>query len=116
MTRRGIFTTLAGMVGAAATAQDSTPIDWCFTPAPPCAGRNNKCPVCGAIADPYHIQRREIGLRMKPCVPPPPKDSPVACGDTIYDESAPKERLVRCARCNAAFFQDEERSAGKEKP
>lgn len=68
---------------------------------------NNRCPVCGTIAEPYHRPMAEGNMGFaKNCKPAgellvacdPPKMVPV--GET--------SRMIRCKRCNAAFWQDAE--------
>ena len=44
---------------------------------------NNQCPVCGTMADAYHSEGSPVALR--------------------YEAH---QNLIRCARCNAAFWQD----------
>lgn len=62
-----------------------------------CLLRNGECPVCGTMAEPY---KRPTGIHAADCGP----NSLMACfSDGPY---GPTERITRCRRCNAAFWQD----------
>jgi hypothetical protein len=74
-----------------------------FQSCKPMPALNGQCPVCGTIAEAY--KEYTIGQSIKPC-DPPPKDSYTFCTEPVY--SGPDTRLVRCKRCNAAFWQDTE--------
>ena len=63
---------------------------------------NNQCPVCGTMAEAY---KRRRGTLMVPCDPPAPEGSFIACAAPGEPYGA-KVNLVRCNRCNAAFWQD----------
>lgn len=72
---------------------------------------NGKCPTCGAMAEPY---RREMYVAGRTCKPATSKDDPTKSGlmECAYEEApgGPMERVIRCRRCNAAFYQDAEPS------
>ena len=63
---------------------------------------NNQCPVCGTMAKPYSGKRAYT----EPwCIGsghqfPPTKEMMAEC------EDPPRQRITRCLRCNAAFWQD----------
>jgi hypothetical protein len=65
---------------------------------------NNQCPVCGTMAEPFETKRIIWSYIVKPCVPPE-KDSHIACTEANYGPD-PGANLIRCKRCNAAFWQD----------
>ncbi len=94
MTRRSIFAWLFG--GAAASAEKFQVI--CRDKDGPhfCDIRNNQCPVCGEMAAPYRPDTH-------------------FCGDIVGGQSLGisgtygcegRLNIVRCKRCNAAFWQD----------
>jgi|ERR1700722_19469228 len=58
--------------------------------------RNRECPVCATMADPVKKQWIQDGT------------APVPGTDLMrtFGHYAESEHLTRCARCNAAFFQD----------
>jgi hypothetical protein len=63
-----------------------------------CAVPNGECPVCGTMAEPYRPS-----YRLKDCKPA--GGNMLACNQ----EPLPEERIIRCHRCNAAFWQDAEK-------
>ena len=61
---------------------------------------NNQCPVCGTMAKPYSGKRAyELPFCEGAQQFPPP---PGAC------DELPRQRITRCLRCTAAFWQDSE--------
>ncbi len=77
---------------------------------------NNQCPVCGTIAEPYVRQMYDEnhGLAMN-CKgnPNADKNDPstwwATCDPPKMVAVGPMERMTRCKRCNAAFWQDAEK-------
>jgi len=125
MKRRSIFAYIFGVLGLPALAQqwkecvpdnhllpDATSTSTLFQPGYGivCTEKNkpalnNQCPVCGTMADPYVRQYWTNVIEnchpdydnhyIVSCDPPPTKHP--------YEDTS---NLVRCKRCNAAFFQD----------
>lgn len=62
---------------------------------------NNKCPVCGTMAETIYRQVATVSARL--CVPPDPNPY-VFCGENNYEKPYPFHR--RCKKCNAGFFSD----------
>ena len=68
---------------------------------PPYKPLNNQCPVCGTMARPYTGKRAYSEPWCEGAQPfPPTKEMLAECQDP------PRQRIVRCHRCNAAFWQD----------
>lgn len=67
-------------------------LSWCSSRA-----LNDQCPVCGTMAEKYHrtISGDCSSARMV--------DRITVCPPPTID---PTERVTRCKRCNAAFWQD----------
>ena len=65
---------------------------------------NNQCPVCGAMAPPYH-SRPPCGTFFDKRGNLKSYTAHVICGD---DYKTGPVNLTRCPRCNAAFWQDSE--------
>jgi uncharacterized protein with PIN domain len=68
-----------------------------------CDPENNQCPVCGALAEPYKRPTYDSMLTncrgtADPYVVQCDPQKAIPYGET--------ERLTRCKRCNAAFWQD----------
>lgn len=55
--------------------------------------KNNECPVCGAMAEPFRQNEAVRNVRFNPM------------------DGSPILSLTRCKNCNAAFWQDEEPDA-----
>lgn len=74
-----------------------------------CPVRNNECPVCGEMAPGYKRQLRKTGF-LENCQPDKENPYLAVCAEqtVMYGES---ERLIRCRKCNAAFWQDAERES-----
>ena len=113
MKRRSLFGILLGAVGAKAQQEDRV-FPYALIPSHPMAdmsfnpgatvqveGRllrwlsdgkplNGQCPTCGTMAPAYRPDKR-------------------FCADTMPSTCGPEQHLAHCVRCNAAFFQDEER-------
>lgn len=64
---------------------------------------NGQCPVCGTMAKPL----RKIPLGKQTHLDTPGPDSAVVIENVAYLTT----RLERCARCNAAFYQDAEKES-----
>ena len=68
---------------------------------------NNQCPVCGTMAEPfrcdpqYSITQTDVRLSGRDIVL-------LSAGKSSDKPPKMPSRLVRCARCNAAFWQDAE--------
>jgi hypothetical protein len=99
MTRKGFFAVLGSLgilkaqqwkectSGVPGTTAYATNLDHCWVKyQKPEPALNGQCPVCGTMADAYKRPMRA------------PKMIP----------DGPIERVVRCRRCNAAFFQNSE--------
>lgn len=71
--------------------------------------KNNYCPVCGTKADPFRPSVAEYSL-IQPCasISPDSHGEVNAVCRQWTKEDLPKERMVRCKKCNVAFFQDAE--------
>ena len=65
---------------------------------------NNQCPVCGTMAKPYRGKRAysEPWCEGGPQQFPPTKEMLAQC------EDLPRQRITRCLRCSAAFWQNSE--------
>lgn len=104
MNRRTIFAGLAAAVGL--KAQHSTfkgeDCPSCVPPLP-ALGRPNTCPVCGERAEVYRRPTVEQYVNFRPS-----GDGISAYFDTEQVPYGPMERITRCKRCNAAFWQDAE--------
>ena len=86
MERRSMFAIFG--VGAAAPAiADEKPA-------------NGQCPVCGTMAEPYKGEPVSYTINCTTGF------SPTCTFEPIYIESGP--RITRCAKCNAAFWQESE--------
>jgi hypothetical protein len=69
----------------------------------------NECPVCGTIADPYVRQTEVLAYKNFPCTPVPSDGTNALAVCRTPSETVrvgPMERVTRCKRCNAAFWQD----------
>ena len=60
----------------------------------------NQCPVCGTMAEPYKGEPVTYVIKCTHGL------SPTCTFEPVYIASDP--RIVRCAHCNAAFWQDSE--------
>ena len=65
---------------------------------------NNQCPVCGTMAKPYSGKRAysEPWCEGSGHQFPPTKEMLAQC------EDLPRQRITRCLRCSAGFWQDSE--------
>lgn len=71
----------------------------------------NQCPVCGTMAEPYVRPTKALAYKSVPCVPPQPEGGlvPSVCiAPSSTARVGPMERITRCPRCSAAFWQDAE--------
>lgn len=122
MKRRSIFAALAAFFTGRAMAQEYTAgeglrllksevrpestegpgvTDACFYPHPRLGciePKPNQCPVCGTMAEPYKRELDCVGMDVEKG-----RYVPLPCG--------PADRVTRCKRCNAAFWQDAEGEA-----
>jgi hypothetical protein len=95
----------------------------------PSTPKNNECPVCHAMAEPYirKTKLEEYGHLIGKIPPPPQKDlwpemeSTSMFIDRWHEDDAinrptvlvgPQDHLVRCLNCNCAFYQDDARTMG----
>lgn len=68
--------------------------------------KNGECPVCGTVADKYPARQELKNCHGPSDILPTSGDSNVLVCDPVYISG---ERVVRCAFCNCAFFQDGEK-------
>ena len=66
---------------------------------------NGQCPVCGTIAPSYKATVQH-SIRPRLCGANEATTG-TACFDAV-EEQQPSTKLLRCQRCNAAFWQDAE--------
>jgi len=97
MKRFTFLSTILGLAGAAKAQVLTKP---CVRAITTCLAVNNRCPVCGTMAEPLTLPRT---VRMALC--PPGSDPITACielGEPSKKELA-ELHLTYCAHCNAAF-------------
>ena len=69
----------------------------------------NQCPVCGTMAESYRREFSSSGMltNCRPVTNPPNGlVNLMQCDEAKKIPISPPERLTRCKRCNAAFYQD----------
>lgn len=110
MNRKAFFTSLLGTIGVARAQQSMEAVPM-TTSGDGWVRRkrhnlNNHCPVCGTTADPY--VRAKGFSSWRTCTPSenPTGINNVACLESDGKPYGPMERITRCKRCNAAFWQD----------
>lgn len=113
MKRLQFMAALVGMTGVARAQQWKECVSLETTsPLLTCTGKtktalNNQCPVCGTLAAPYvRPLTDKNGGFMRNCKPA--GEFLVSCDPPQLTPSGPPERVTRCKRCNAAFWQDAE--------
>jgi hypothetical protein len=104
MKRRSWLLALLGAGGASAqNYMGCVPPQWSSS----CPRVNNQCPVCGTMAKEY---RPKLGSPEAVCTPGTigriSQEGVLFCHSWVNLEDAPKDRLIRCKKCAAAFFQD----------
>ena len=73
------------------------------------AYKNNECPVCHAIAEPYRRELYNSNGILVNCRPTL-NGNLVVCDQPNKTPTEPSERITRCRNCNVAFWQDAEDS------
>ncbi len=106
MTRKTFFTSILGFLGIAQAQEVNFgyPIQWMNGNH---KALNNQCPVCGRIAGAYLRPLRDENYgALRNCKPV--GEYMVACDAAHLVPDGPTYRVIRCERCNAAFYQDSE--------
>jgi hypothetical protein len=115
MKRRSVFAALAALFGGQTQGQEHVE-EWRYitrmdphgntfigkaTPTP------NQCPVCGTMAEPYVRPTESEYFDTDTCIADQGNPSFAVCRQpSKMRRVGPDERVTRCKRCNAAFWQD----------
>lgn len=107
MNRKSFLAWLFAPIAAAQVKQSETIVTSGFIDRINDKPLNNQCPVCGEMAAPYKAER--ICEQAKYARVPGESDYVVEITCEKYGAPlALPPRIARCARCNAAFWQDAE--------
>jgi hypothetical protein len=110
MKRRSMFAALAAFLGGQAQGQEPIGVG-CGSPHPflGCVEKPkpNQCPVCGTMAEPYVRPTESEYFDTDTCIADQGNPSFAVCRQpSKMRRVGPDERVTRCKRCNAAFWQD----------